>query len=254
MWTEFDVAITLEEEAQAEAEKAAAEEAAREAEEAYLALLAQQQAQAEAATAPAESDLPAESVVTAETEPPSETPAPTEAVTETPAPTEAPSEAPAPVEVPSETPAPTEVVAETPAPTEAPTETQTVVSESDVNAALRNAIVAFALQFNGCPYVHGGRSLSQGTDCSGFTNMIYQNFGYDLDWTPAGQAELGTRIDYHDVQPGDLLFYSNSQKYLGHVALYIGNGQIIHAANEQYGICIWDMNYREPLFAVRIIN
>jgi cell wall-associated NlpC family hydrolase len=145
-------------------------------------------------------------------------------------------------------------VAETPAPTEAPTETQTVVSESDVNAALRNAIVAFALQFNGCPYVHGGRSLSQGTDCSGFTNMIYQNFGYDLDWTPAGQAELGTRIDYHDVQPGDLLFYSNSQKYLGHVALYIGNGQIIHAANEQYGICIWDMNYREPLFAVRIIN
>lgn len=237
MWTEFDVAITLEEEAQAEAERIAAEEAARAAEEAYRVLLEQQQAAAET-TAPVETE-PSTAGAPAATEPvPTQPPAETAPVpTTTPAPAEtAPAEPPAP----TETPAPT---------TAAPT-----VSEADVNTALRNAIVAFALQFNGCPYVHGGRSLSQGTDCSGFTNMIYQNFGYNLDWTPAGQANLGVRIDYHDVKPGDLLFYSNSQKYLGHVALYIGNGQIIHAANEQYGICIWDMNYREPLFAVSIIN
>lgn len=231
MWTEFDVAITLEEEAQAEAERIAAEEAARAAEEAYRALLEQQRAESET-TAPAETEPSAAETPAVEEPLPTQPPVETEpAPAETPVPTEA---------VPVETPAPT---------TAAPT-----VSETDVNTALRNAIVAFALQFNGCPYVHGGRSLSQGTDCSGFTNMIYQNFGYNLDWTPAGQANLGVRIDYHDVQPGDLLFYSNSQKYLGHVALYIGNGQIIHAANEQYGICIWDMNYREPLFAVSIIN
>jgi cell wall-associated NlpC family hydrolase len=230
MWTEFDVAITLEEEAQAQAEQAAAEEAARAAEEAYRQLLEQQQAQAEETTAA-----------------PAQTEAPTEA-----APAEVPTETAQPVQTqPAETPAPTEAPT-TEAPTTAASATE--VSDDDVSTALRNAIVAYALQFNGCPYVHGGRSLSQGTDCSGFTNLIYQNFGYNLSWTPAGQAELGTRIDYHDVQPGDLLFYSNSQKYLGHVALYIGNGQIIHAANEQYGICIWDMNYREPLFAVRIIN
>ncbi len=233
MWTEFDVAITLEEERQAEEERLRAEEEARAAEEAYRQLLAQQQAEQQ--TVPETTPAPTEPPV------PETTPAPTE--------TPVPETAPAPTEPPA--PETTPVPETTPAPTQTPS---APVTDSDVNAALRNAIVAFALQFNGCPYVHGGRSLSQGTDCSGFTNMIYQNFGYNLSWTPAGQAELGVRIDYHDVQPGDLLFYSNSQKYLGHVALYIGNGQIIHAANEQYGICIWDMNYREPLFAVRIIN
>lgn len=229
MWTEFDVAITLEEEAQAEAERLQAEEDARAAEEAYRTLLAQQQA--ETSSAQTESAAP-------------ETPAETQ-----PASTQAPAET---QPVPAETTAPPETT--TTAPPETTPAPAPSVSDTDVNTALRNAIVAFALQFNGCPYVHGGRSLSQGTDCSGFTNMIYQNFGYNLDWTPAGQANLGVRIDYHDAKPGDLLFYSNSQKYLGHVALYIGNGQIIHAANEQYGICIWDMNYREPLFAVSIIN
>ena len=62
------------------------------------------------------------------------------------------------------------------------------------------------------------------------------------------------RVDLNDLRPGDLLFYSNSYKYLGHVAMYIGNGQIVHAGTEATGICIWNAYYRNPLFANRIIN
>ena len=125
--------------------------------------------------------------------------------------------------------------------------------ETDTVTALRNAVVAYALQFVGNPYVHGGRSLVTGTDCSGFTSLVYANFGYSLSYTPAGQSEQGIAVDLSDLRPGDLLFYSNSVKYLGHVAMYIGNGQIVHAANENYGIVIWSSTYREPLFARRII-
>ena len=113
--------------------------------------------------------------------------------------------------------------------------------------------MAYALQFVGNPYVHGGRSLVTGTDCSGFTSLVYQNFGYYLSYTPAGQAEQGIRVPLNELLPGDLLFYSNSYKYLGHVALYIGNGQIVHAGTEATGIFVGSAYYRDPLFAVRII-
>ena len=124
----------------------------------------------------------------------------------------------------------------------------------DPKDALRAAVVAYALQFVGNPYVHGGRSLVTGTDCSGFTSLVYQHFGYSLSYTPAGQSEQYTRVPVSTIKPGDLLFYSNSQKYLGHVALYIGNGQIVHAGTVETGIIVSNAYYRDPLFAVRVIN
>ncbi len=120
--------------------------------------------------------------------------------------------------------------------------------------SLRNAVVAFALQFVGNPYVHGGRSLVYGTDCSGFTSLVYQNFGYYLDYTPAGQAAQLVEVPLDQILPGDLLFYSNTQKWLGHVAMYIGNGQIVHAGTPETGIFIASAYYRQPLFARRVIN
>ena len=125
---------------------------------------------------------------------------------------------------------------------------------NDALAAQRNAVVSYALQFVGNPYVHGGRSLVTGTDCSGFTSLVYQNFGYYLSYTPEGQSGQGVRVDINDLRPGDLLFYSNSIKYLGHVAMYIGNGQIVHAGTEATGIEVRSAFYRQPLFANRIIN
>ena len=80
-----------------------------------------------------------------------------------------------------------------------------------------------------------------------------ENFGYWLDYTPAGQSNQGVPVDLSALQPGDLLFYSNSQKYLGHVALYIGNGQIVHAGTVETGIIVGSAYYRDPLFARRII-
>ena len=119
--------------------------------------------------------------------------------------------------------------------------------------ALRNAVVQYALQYVGKPYVHGGRSLETGTDCSGFTSLVYQHFGYYPSYTPAGQADQYPHVDLSQLKPGDLLFYSNSQKYLGHVALYIGNGQIVHSGTEATGVLISSAYYRDPLFAARVI-
>ena len=127
--------------------------------------------------------------------------------------------------------------------------------------ALRNAVVAYALQFVGNPYVHGGASLTNGTDCSGFTRLIYLKYGYTLSYTPERQQWEGARFNLDlsksaasQLLPGDLIFFTSDVKPVGHVVMYIGNGKVIHAANEQLGIIISDAFYRAPLFAVRIIQ
>ena len=190
--TVFKKAITLEEEAEIIAKREAAEKAAKEAEEAYLAALKaeeeakrqQQQQQQQNANRPTVTPLP----------------------------------------------------------------------ENDPKNALRNAVVAYALKYVGYPYVHAGRSLETGTDCSGFTSLVYQHFGYSLAYDPAGQSNQYVRITDGNFLPGDLIFYSNDVKYLGHVGMCIGNGQVIHSANEQLGVIISAYNYRPPLFGVRVIN
>ena len=96
------------------------------------------------------------------------------------------------------------------------------------NSAVRTAIVAYAKQFLGNPYVYAGTSLTNGADCSGFTMRIFEHFGVTTGRTSRDQAANGKEISLDQIQPGDLLFYA-SGKTINHVALYIGNGQIVHA-------------------------
>ena len=114
-------------------------------------------------------------------------------------------------------------------------------------------VIEYAKQFLGNPYVWGGTSLTNGTDCSGFTMRIYEHFGYGLSRTSREQANNGTRVSLDEIQPGDLLFYNHGGS-IGHVAIYIGNGQIIHASTERTGIIIGNAFYTTPACATRILN
>lgn len=117
---------------------------------------------------------------------------------------------------------------------------------------LRIRICEFAQQFVGNPYVYGGNSLTRGTDCSGFTNLIYANFGISIPRTATTQYNYGTKISTSELRPGDLIIYGEYQ--IEHVALYLGNGQIIHASNERTGIRYSNMYYRNIIGCVRILN
>lgn len=121
------------------------------------------------------------------------------------------------------------------------------------NEELRRSIVDYAMQYLGYPYVHGGRSLATGTDCSGFTCYIYADFGYSLSRTPSGQySSDGRSIDYSEIQPGDIICYG--KKKCTHVGMYIGNGQIIHEANSRKGVVIYDAGYDTILGIKNIID
>jgi len=114
-----------------------------------------------------------------------------------------------------------------------------------VSSATRTAIVAYAKQFLGNPYVFGGTSLTNGCDCSGFTMKIYEYFGYNIGRSSRDQALKGTSINESSAQPGDLYFY-DSGGTINHVAMYIGGGQVIHASNSTTGIIISSAHYRTP--------
>lgn len=113
-------------------------------------------------------------------------------------------------------------------------------------------VVAYAKQFLGNPYVYGGSSLTNGTDCSGFTMSVYAHFGYSLNRVSAEQSKNGRAVSMGSLQPGDLLFYNYSGSRISHVAMYIGGGQIIHASTESTGIIISGMG--SPCAARRIIG
>ncbi len=122
------------------------------------------------------------------------------------------------------------------------------------NSELRNEIVNYAMQFLGNRYVHGGQSLVSGTDCSGFTSLLYAEFGYSLSRTPSGQlSNAGRSISYEEIQPGDIICYG-SGKRCTHVALYIGDGQIIHAANPRKGVVTGNATYDTILGVKNIID
>lgn len=109
------------------------------------------------------------------------------------------------------------------------------------------AVAEYALQFVGNPYVYGGTSLTNGADCSGFVMSVYANFGVSLPHSSAADRSQGYAVDSLDnAQPGDLICYS------GHVALYIGNGQIVHASNKKTGIIVSNASYRKILAIRRI--
>ena len=127
-------------------------------------------------------------------------------------------------------------------------------SPAEENASLRSRVVNYAMQFLGNPYVWGGTSLTKGADCSGFTMSVMKNFGISLPHYSGDQAKRGTRIKSSQMRPGDLIFYGNSRGKINHVAMYIGNGQIIHAASRRSGIKISSWNYRTPLRIVDVIG
>ncbi len=110
--------------------------------------------------------------------------------------------------------------------------------------AKRQAVVDFALQFEGNPYVYGGTSLTNGADCSGFVMSVFANFGYSLPRVAAAQCDASTKKDISQLEPGDLVFYGNG--YVDHVALYIGDGKIIHASGAATGIKISNYDYEQP--------
>lgn len=119
----------------------------------------------------------------------------------------------------------------------------TVSGDSEMGVA----VAEYALQFVGNPYVYGGSSLTKGTDCSGFVMSVYANFGVSLPHSSASDRSQGYAVDgLENAQPGDLICYS------GHVALYIGNGQIVHASNKKTGIIVSNANYRKILAIRRI--
>ena len=125
-------------------------------------------------------------------------------------------------------------------------------SESS-GSALGQEIANFALQFVGYPYVYGGNSLTGGVDCSGFAQQVYLHFGYSITRTATSQAGDGTPVSLDSLQPGDLVFYADDDGSIGHVTIYIGGGQVVHASNPSNGIMVSDMYYRTPVWAVRII-
>lgn len=121
---------------------------------------------------------------------------------------------------------------------------------SDVRADL----CEYAIQFVGNPYVWGGTSLTKGADCSGFVLSVFKNYGITLPHYSRSQSNYGTEISYKDAQPGDLLFYGSSKSTISHVAIYIGDGQIVHANDEKTGIIISNAYYRTPVKAVSLLE
>ena len=131
--------------------------------------------------------------------------------------------------------------------TEAPSYEET---EAPSTSGTGQQIADYAVQFVGNPYVWGGTSLTNGADCSGFTLSVFANFGIGLSRTAESQSYGGTPVDFGSLQPGDLIFY-NSTGSIDHVAIYIGGGQIVHAANSRKGIIISDAYYQTPVCARR---
>ena len=121
------------------------------------------------------------------------------------------------------------------------------VMSSGGGSELGKSVADFACQFVGNPYVYGGSSLTNGTDCSGFVMSVYKNFGVSLPHSSAADRSVGSSVDgLANAQPGDIVCYS------GHVGIYVGNGQIVHASTAKTGIIISNASYRSVLSVRRI--
>ncbi|MCD8329794.1 MAG: C40 family peptidase [Lachnospiraceae bacterium] len=211
---EFEKAISIEEEKAAEEAKRIAEESASEA--------AASQSAAEAAAAEEAQNDSYDDDDEGEADEPQVAAEETEATTK-----ETTTEAPT-----------TEAETTTEAPTTT-TEEETKSSLSESTSSIRSQIVDYALSFVGnLRYVYGGNSLSSGVDCSGFVQQVYKHFGYSLPRTSDSQGSSGKSVSSSEMQPGDLVYYG------GHIAIYIGNGQVVHASNEKTGVKVSTWNYR----------
>ena len=233
-------AVSVEE--QAEADRIAKEEA----DKAWLEYLAEQEAKKQAEAAQQQQAQPAQQQAQPaqqQAQPAQQTQQAAQPAAEQPAQQAQPAaEAPAAEAPAAEQPA-------TEAPTEAPAP-QPAAPAGSTGIDLAN----YACSYVGViPYIWGGASLSSGVDCSGFTMCIYAQYGYSLPHNAAAQSGYGTEVSMSDLQPGDLLFYGN-EGGIGHVAIYIGGSQVVHASNSRDGIKISTYNYRTPVKAIRLIG
>ncbi len=128
-------------------------------------------------------------------------------------------------------------------------------TSSGSGSSLRSDIITYAQKFVGNRYVWGGESLTRGADCSGFVQAVYADFGYSIPRTSRDQAVgAGRRVSESEMVPGDLVFYTNSRGTVNHVAMYIGNGMIVHAANSRQGIIRSNVKYRDIYCVRRVVN
>lgn len=118
-------------------------------------------------------------------------------------------------------------------------------SGSGYSGGSGSSVVDYATQFVGNPYVWGGTSLTNGADCSGFVQSVYSNFGVSLPRTSYEQQNAGREVSYSEAQPGDLICYG------GHVAIYMGDGKIVHASNSSDGIKVSDNAAYRTILSVR---
>ena len=126
---------------------------------------------------------------------------------------------------------------------------ETVDNEVPYNEIISNQVVNYALKFVGNPYVYGGYSLTNGTDCSGFTKLIFDNYGITLPRSAPEQAYSGFKVELDNLMPGDLVF-SGYGGQIGHVAIYIGNEKLVHALNSSVGIVVTSL-YIMPIIDAR---
>ena len=126
------------------------------------------------------------------------------------------------------------------------------VKYGDGVSDVRASVVSYALQFVGNRYVWGGTSLDKGVDCSGFTMRILGKYGISLPHSSKAQPSYGTKISASEAKPGDLFFYGSGRS-ISHVAIYIGNGQIVHASNKRDGIKVSNAFYRNPICVARYL-
>ncbi|MCD7724611.1 MAG: NlpC/P60 family protein [Clostridiales bacterium] len=124
----------------------------------------------------------------------------------------------------------------------------TTASSSSSGSSKGQQIADYACKFIGNPYVAGGTSLTDGADCSGFVMAVYQAFGYSLPRSSYAQSSVGKGVSYSEAQPGDIIYYG------GHVGIYIGNGQIVHASTERTGIKITSATYRSIITVRRVVS
>lgn len=120
------------------------------------------------------------------------------------------------------------------------------------NEIISNQVVNYALKFVGGPYVYGGNSLTNGTDCSGFTRLVFANYGVYLPRSAPEQAYAGIHVDINDIMPGDIVV-SGYDGIVCHAALYIGNGKLVHALNSDVGIVVTNIDIMPVIDVRRVV-
>ncbi len=134
------------------------------------------------------------------------------------------------------------------------TSSQNTKTKVASNVELGTKIVNYAKQFIGNPYKSGGTSLTKGADCSGFVQSVFKHFGINLPRVATSQSKVGSKVSFSELEPGDLVFYNNGGSGIAHVAIYMGNGKIVHSRTPKEGIGVNSVNIMHKVTARRVIK